>query len=158
MWMMRLGLSMIFCRWNFHNKSTFHPLSSYSYKISFILNGQNATCVFVLFHLPVVHLTWYPSTGLLNLSHLSWPMKTACWLTPNCSASWFLCLRIIFVQFHIFESFSSFPCFLSATSKSPLFKRKTIVHTNLAMKHVCHKLLELIGMIQQQFSSNKNKN
>ena len=32
-----------------------------------------------------------------------------------------------------------------------------VVHTYLAMEHVHHELLEIIGMIQQQFSSNENK-
>ena len=31
-----------------------------------------------------------------------------------------------------------------------------MVHTYLAMEHVRHELLEVIGMIQQQFSSNEN--
>ena len=34
---------------------------------------------------------------------------------------------------------------------------ETIVHTFFAMEHVHHKLLQVIGMIPQQFSSNENK-
>jgi len=34
---------------------------------------------------------------------------------------------------------------------------ETIVHTFFTMEHVHHKLLQVIGMIPQQFSSNENK-
>jgi hypothetical protein len=34
---------------------------------------------------------------------------------------------------------------------------ETIIHTYLAMKNGHHKLLEVIDMIHQQFSSNENK-
>ena len=58
-------------------------------------------------------------------------------------------LRIFLVVFRV--------PFLQSRSHH-FWKAETIVHTYLAMEHVHHELLEVIVMIQQQFSSNEKKN
>ena len=69
MWIVRLGLPMIFLKVN----PLFIPCNYTIQKLlSIVLSCQNATCVFTLFHFSFVQLMWYPSTRLLSLSHLSW--------------------------------------------------------------------------------------
>ena len=72
--------------------------------------------VFALLHLSVVKLMLYPSTGLLNLSHLSWPIGNSLLTNAQLLGELILCLQIILVQqylqFHTFEFFDGFhvPC------------------------------------------------
>ena len=82
-----------FCARGSQNKSTFHPLSSYSYtmqkELPFVPREQNFTCVFVLF----IFLT-FNSRGTHPSLFLIFPiscsrLETACGPTPNCSASCF---------------------------------------------------------------------
>ena len=84
-------------------------------------------------------------------------LETACWwLTLNCSAS---CFCESSSSSNACNSTSSY--FLvcrvpSATSKSPILKRWN--HSHVFCDGACgHKLLQVIGMIPQQFSSNENK-
>ena len=90
-------------------------------------------------------------------------LKTACWLTLNCSAS-----RLLKLFLYLSSSssnacnstssyfLSGFPCSLSATSKSPILKRwnhRSHVFCDGVCSH--QKLLQVIDMLLQQFSSNE---
>ena len=73
----------------------------------------------------------YPSTGLLNLSHLPWLIGNNLLTNAQLLEELFLCLQIIFVQqclqFHIYEFIEVFhvPCVPSRlASKSSLLKRQ----------------------------------
>ena len=69
----------------------------------------------------------------------------------NCC--WWCLVRTIFPSFNCYNIFWQFSCFLSLTSKSPLMKCQNYVHMYLVREHGHHKLLEVINMNQQQFSS-----
>ena len=74
----------------------------------------------------------------------------------------FLCLWIIFIQqclqFHIFVLFGRFSVFLVCNIEISNFETLKSSFTRFfAMEHVHHKLLQVIGVIPQQFSSNENK-
>ena len=89
--------------------------------------------------------THLPIFWIFSISRSHSHLETARLLTPNCSACCF------------FQLFCVFPCSSCAISKSLLWKAETIVHMYLEKEHVRHKLLEVIGMIRWQFSSNVNK-
>ena len=90
MWMMRLGLPMIYCAWDLQNKSTFRPLLLYDGKTTSFCTERAKCHIFLHFsvclsfnscgtHLPVFRI--FPIS-------LSRP-ETVCWLKPNCSTSCF---------------------------------------------------------------------
>ena len=86
-------------------------------------------------------------------------LETACWLTLNCSASCF-CVCESSSSSNVCNSTSSyfldgFPCLQHRNLQ--FWNAETIVHTFFTMEYVHHKLLRVIGMIPQQFSSNENK-
>ena len=91
-------------------------------------------------------------------------LEKACWLTFNCSASYFCVCEssssnnAFYSIPSIFWRFSMFPVFFLILCWSHHFwNAKTIVHTYFVIKHVHHKLLEVIDMIRQQFFFQSNQ-
>ena len=163
MWVVRLGLPMIFWAWDYQNKSTFLPLILYDAKTTFFSRSSKMSLVFLRFsiylsfdsrgtHLPVFWI--FPI--FRNLS------KTARWLSSNCSASCFSVCESSSINnacnLRMFWRFSTFLVFFLVLCQSHHFwNAEIIVHTYLVMEHVHHNLLGVIAMIQRHFSSNKNR-
>ena len=89
-------------------------------------------------------------------------LETTCWLTPNLSASYFCVCDSSSSNNACNLTFSNFLAVFRVSCvqlrSHHFWNAETIVHTYLAMEHVHHKLLEVIGKIHQQFPSNNNKN
>jgi len=125
---------------------------------------QNFTCVFAPLHLSLVLFMWHLLTfWIFSISHKR--LETACWLTQLTNS---IALRVVFVfvnhlhpamlaipRLRTFWAVFSVPCLQHRNLQ--FWNVETIVHTFFAMEHVHHKLLQVIGMIPQQFSSNENK-
>ena len=84
-------------------------------------------------------------------------LETACWLTPNCSAS---CVCVCESSSFNNACNSASSNFLSIFHVPCLQLRshyfwnaETFVHTCLATEHIHHKLLEVIDVILRQFST-----
>ena len=154
---------MIFFALDSPNKFIFHHPYYTMQSSDFLLYwASKMSHVFALFPLPVVQLTWYPSINLLNLFHFSWAIENSLFPighSPNFSACCFcVCESSSFnnaCNSTFSNSFDGFPH--SVSSFLSCVEITTFETSKSYDGHVHHKLLEVIGMIWQQFSSNQNK-
>jgi len=157
MWMVRpwffaLGILKKIHFSSFSNNTMQEWFSSVSFE-------QNFTCVFA----PLICLsfnscgTHLPTFWIFPISRRR--LEIAWWLTLNCSASYFCVCKSSSAMLAIprLRTFWVFrvPCLQHRNLQ--FWNVETIIHTFFTMKHVHHKLLQVIGMIPQQFSSNENK-
>ena len=91
-------------------------------------------------------------------------LETVCWLTPNCSASYFSVCEsfrptvLVITQLRIFCRFSVFLVFLLVLCRNRHFWNvETIAHTYLAMEQVHRKLLEEKSWFGSSFLQMKTK-
>ena len=97
MWMVRLGLPKTFCVWDSQNNSLFIPSTMLHYtmqkQLPFVYWASKMLHVFLRFSICLLFDscggTHVPVFWIFPISRSRSRLETACWLTPNCSASCF---------------------------------------------------------------------
>ena len=157
MWMVRLGLPMIFCAWD-SQKIYFSSPVTIRCKNDFLLyRSSKISHVFLRLSICLSFNscgTHLPTFWIFPISRRR--LETACWLTLNCSAS---CFCESSSSSNVCNSMSSyflggFPCLQHR--KSPILKcwNHFIVP---AIEHVHHKLLQSVWF-RSNFLQMKTKN
>ena len=157
-----LKINSLFIPWNYTMQK----------RLPFVSSEQNVTSIFALFHLPVDFILCRAS----KLSDMFCDFPFARLLTqvvpiyrssesfPSLVADWEqlvdyrpIARGVAFVFANHLRLTTLAILHLRIFWRFFMFFVCTIVYTYLAMEHVHHKLLEVIGKIQQQFSSNEIK-